>query len=997
MNQVAEDILMHIGMPRRSGRYPWGSGDEPYQRTADFLSRVEALKNDKSFKFTDPKTGTTYTGEKAIYKSMGLTSSEYRREISICKDQRTMDNIARVKSLAADGLGPTAIARAMGLKPSQESNIRGWLEEDADRSYRETKRTVDFLRESADKYGIIDVGRSAEKELGVSPERFKVALHYLKTREGYPVYGGGMDQINAPGQRTNSQYLCVPGTPHKDIFDLSKVHSMVEYVSHDNGETFDTVKPPVSFDSKRLKIRYAEEGGLERDGLVEVRRGVEDVSLGDDRYAQVRILVDGTHYIKGMAVYSDDLPPGVDIVFNTNKKQGTPQGDVLKKIKNDPDNPFGSLISKKGQSYYIDENGERKMRVINKTRCEGDWEDWTDALPAQFLSKQSKSLAKKQLNLAKLDKQDEFEELCSIPNPTLRKHLLEKFADGCDAAAVELKAAALPGQKHHVIIPVNALKDNEVYAPRYENGTQLALIRYPHAGTFEIPILTVNNRHPLARKLVPPDGPDAVCVNKKTADQLSGADYDGDTVMAIPATDASGRKIIRNKEPLKELVDFDPKLKYGPESYAGFKVKLMTKGSVQREMGEISNLITDMTLAGASDDKLARAVKHSMVVIDAYKHKLNYKQSERDNNIAALRKEYQVRVLPDGTIKAGGAATLISRSKGQYSVDKRQGSPYTNIPGKAGYDPTRPEGAKMYKTATDLYYADASWDKKTRTYTLPTTVRGKKVKYSVDDPEAVERYKPVQKKDANGKPVLDDDGFPIYTNKAGDITYRTKKRLQKSSNMAETDDAYTLVSENRHQMELLYADYANSMKALANKARKEMVSSGKLVYSKEANTMYKAEVDSLISRLNDAEKNSLREREALRRANVKIKEKLAQEEGNDEFGKDDLRKYSTQSMNKARAEVGSVSRRDRNIAISDREWEAIQAGAISNNQLERIFRNTDIDKLRERATPRATVKISPTKVSRIKALKASDMTVAEIAKKLGISESAVSQALKGKE
>ena len=48
--------------------------------------------------------------------------------------------------------------------------------------------------------------------------------------------------------------------------------------------------------------------------------------------------------LKGMAVYSDDLPDGVDVVFNTNKKQGTPTGDVLKKITNDPENPFGSLI-----------------------------------------------------------------------------------------------------------------------------------------------------------------------------------------------------------------------------------------------------------------------------------------------------------------------------------------------------------------------------------------------------------------------------------------------------------------------------------------------------------------------------------------------------------------------------------------------------------------------------------------------------------------------------
>lgn len=59
--------------------------------------------------------------------------------------------------------------------------------------------------------------------------------------------------------------------------------------------------------------------GVEKDGTVEIRRGVKDLDLGESHYAQVRILVDNDKYIKGMAFYSDDLPDGVDVVFNTNK------------------------------------------------------------------------------------------------------------------------------------------------------------------------------------------------------------------------------------------------------------------------------------------------------------------------------------------------------------------------------------------------------------------------------------------------------------------------------------------------------------------------------------------------------------------------------------------------------------------------------------------------------------------------------------------------------
>lgn len=39
------DTLEHYGTKRHSGRYPWGSGETPYQHSGDFLSRVDQLKN----------------------------------------------------------------------------------------------------------------------------------------------------------------------------------------------------------------------------------------------------------------------------------------------------------------------------------------------------------------------------------------------------------------------------------------------------------------------------------------------------------------------------------------------------------------------------------------------------------------------------------------------------------------------------------------------------------------------------------------------------------------------------------------------------------------------------------------------------------------------------------------------------------------------------------------------------------------------------------------
>jgi DNA-binding NarL/FixJ family response regulator len=895
MNPIAEDILKHYGMPRRSGRYPWGSGKNPYQRSGDFLSRVNELK----------KSGMS---EKEIAEYMGLTTTQLRTQVGLAKDERRSLEVATAKSLREKGYSLNQIAEKMGYK--NDSSIRSLLNEDAEARMNQARKTAEFLKKQVDEKGMIDVGVGVERELGISKEKMKQALYILEM-EGYEVYGGGVPQVTNPGKQTNIQVLCPPGTEHKEIYDFSKVHSLRDYVSHDGGDTFDTFVYPKSMDSKRIKIRYAEEGGIDKDGLVEIRRGVDDLSLGNSHYAQVRILVDNNKYMKGMAVYSDNIPDGVDIVFNTNKKKGTPKGDVLKNITNDPDNPFGSLIKAGGQSYYIDKDGKRQLSLINKRAEEGDWDEWSKNLPSQFLSKQSITLIKKQLNLASADKQAEFDEIMSLTNPTVKKVLLKSFSDDCDAAAIHLQAAALPRQKYQVILPITSMKDNEVYAPNYKNGEQVALIRFPHGGTFEIPILTVNNKQAEARRILGNTPADAIGINSKVAARLSGADFDGDTVMVIPT---GGKVKITSTPPLKGLEGFDPILEYGGKKEGTFKLMKNT----QTEMGKVSNLITDMTLKGATQDEIARAVRHSMVVIDAEKHKLDYKQSELDNGIASLKKKYQGTYDEEGRYREG-AATLISRAKSETSVLKRKGSPIID----------KETGKQTYKEVYEEY----------------------------TDPK----------------------------------TGKTRVRTQKSTKMAETDDAFTLVSDANTPAERAYAEYANKMKSLANQARKEMVTTGKIAYSSSAKATYQAEVDSLLAKLNVALKNAPRERQAQVIANAAVN---AKKQANPDMKPGEIKKLSQQELTRARAAVGA---KRETIKITDREWEAIQAGAISENKLMQILNNADIDDLRQRATPRNTTSLSTAKINKISSMNASGYSTAEIADALGISTTTVSKYLKGKE
>lgn len=996
------DYIMHYGTKFHSGRYPYGSGEDPYQHDGDFLSRVERLKSE----------GWKETAEN-VQKEFGMKLEEYRNEKYWAEYTRKEAQVVKAKNLRDKGFGASAIGRELGVS---ESTVRGWLDPKSEAKMYEAKKVADFLKAQVDEKGMLDVGKDAEKfidvsegtekSLGISRTRMDQALYALES-EGYVVYKHNVPQANNANNKTLNLTLCAPGTPYSAVYDRSKIHTIEDYKYNEATDSFKKKQftYPSSLDSSRLMVRYADDvdsdgvKGIEKDGVIELRRGVADLDLQGSRYAQVRIMVDGTHYLKGMAVYSDDMPDGVDVVFNTNKKNDVPalgskDNTVLKLIKKDEENPFGSTIKDLddgGQYWYKDSNtGEEKLGLINKKSTEGDWSEWADTVPSQFLSKQSKELAQRQLSIATKDRYTEYDSICAIDNPTIKKHFLKSFAEDCDGAAVNLKAAAFPGQKYHVIMPMNNQKDNEIYAPDYENGTKLALVRYPHAGIFEIPVLTVNNKNPLAKKMLGTDVTDVVGITSTVAEQLSGADFDGDTVMCIP-TDyrtKSGTIKINRSDYLKDLKGFDAKVEYATHpgedgsrvNDRGEKVKIMTKTDM--EMGMISNLITDMTLSGgATDEELARAVKHSMVVIDAKKHNLDYKRSEIENNVQALKNKYQPK--EDPIKKGGGASTIISKAKSETRVDKRRG--------QARIDPETGEQTWLRATPNDFYYVDSTWDKKTGTTTIVTS-EGKKITYNSNDPEQKERYAPVSKYDP-------DTDTMIYTNKAGDITYRTKTRTQTSTKMAEAKDAHELVSVSQHPMELIYADYANGMKALANQARKEMLSTGNLKYDRNAAKVYAAEVDSLMARVNEAEKNSVRERAAQRLTSAALVEKKERDEAagvdtsSSEYNKE-VRKANQQNLTKYRQEVGAVSRRDRNITISDREWEAIQAGAISENKLKRVLANADIDELRQRATPRESLALTNGQVSRIRTLNATrKYTIAEIANQLGVSTSTVKKYL----
>jgi len=1029
--EMLKYILKHSGTeqlfdfdPHGSGRYRQGSGNDPYQHAASLRARNAILARQKD------ANGKKLYSPKELANALGFDSvNKYRAAITDARTTMDAYEARWALSLKQHGNSQTRIAEIMYGNPKKESHVRDLLKPYYLDKANTNDRIKQLLKDEVAKKKYVDVGSGVEKSIdvstdntpvkGITKDKLTKCLNQLVENEGYVIQNIDIQQVMT-NHKTTVKVLCPPGTTKGEVWaNRDDIATIGDYFI-DGGSTRLSIQPPASIDASRVKINYAEDGGKLSDGTMFIRRGVKDLSLDKSYYAQVRIAVNGTHYLKGMAMYGQDsmFPPGVDVIFNTNKTKDVPMlgpkdNSVLKPLKSDPENPFGATI--KYQVYYDNPNGEfvkvpdkngfryikddgthkdephLSLGAANIVNEEGTWDGWARNISAQMLSKQPKEIIKPQLDLTIKDKEDEFNDILSIPQPEVRKRLLTDFADSCDADATDLKAAGFPGQASHVILPIPDMPENEIYAPRYENGTHVILIRYPHAGTFEIPELVVNNNRQTAIDILGKNPTDAVGISSKVAEKLSGADFDGDTVQVIPSDNFK----FEVKDTLAGLKDFDPH-----EEYRGYKgMRVMKEEEKGMQMGLITNLITDMQLQGASEDEVVRAVKHSMVVIDAVKHGLDWKGSEERNRISELRKKYQGK-------ESGGASTLISLAGSSKYIDPRED--YKDIPildstGKPMVVLDKKTGEMKIKTKR--YFIDPDTGEKLHT-SKPSTYK------AYEATEYDSNGKPVYVEDANGKrklskitlyekkrdpktkEIYDEPEFfdkfgNKYTGPKDSIKVTEKKRQIEISKMQyelekPNGDARNLSSGNIK--EELYADYANKVHNLGNRARLATLNIESSQYNPQAAKIYKDAIESLNIKLNKALENAPRERQAQIFANATIR---MQKESNPDMSKEELKKKKGQALASARAKFGAKKER---IDLTDREWEAILAGAVRKSKIEDIIANSDLDKLKKRALPKDT-SISASKMQRISSLNNTGWTIKQIAERLDMSESAVAKAL----
>ena len=905
---ICHEGTPHEGSIPHSGRYPYGSGLEPYRKEMTFNNKVNELR----------KQGVSW---KEIAEGFGMSINQVHAKVSQNTEAWRVASSDTVAKMLEDGYSMREISTETGIPYPTVVTIANSGEK---RKETKVSNAMKAMRDTLDKGYAVDYGAGVERYLGIS-ETALIKAGLLLEEEGYERFGGkddefGFRQTTNQSNFTNMRVLAPKGMTKAELLeDMTKIKLPFEY-SEDMGNTLEKRQPPVNIDRDRIYVRYLEEGGKDRDGTIELRRGVPDIDLGYANYAQVRIAVEGDMYMKGMCYYSDDIPKGYDIVYNTNKPKGSPDYGVVfkKQDKDDKYNPFGASIKDDDElklirtKTYIDKDGKKKQSALNIISEEGDWENWSSSLASQFLSKQKPKLAKEQLDKAYKEHMEEYKDILKIENPYVKEKLLRSFADSCDSDAVHLKAAAMPRQGTHVILPEPTLKENEIFAPKYKQGEEVVLVRYPHGGIFEIPRLIVNNDNKAAQSKYTLNAKDAIAIHPKAAQQLSGADFDGDTCLVIPT---KGKDIL-TKPYFEGLKDFDPDI-WNLRS-TGKKYTALTKKNKGTPMGIASNLITDMHIKGASDEEIERAVKYSMVVIDSPKHDLDYLEAKRYYGIPELIKKYQKR--PDKE-RAGGSSTLISRASGEMDVKARS----TNY----RIDPV---------TGEKIFYSKAKSGKQ----------------YRVELGEKAGKY----------------------------------EKSMKSTQMYETKDAYTLSSGTR--MEDIYADYANKLKALGDKARLESLPDrvGSIPYSKAAVGVYSKQVESLKNKLTQSNMNAPLERQANLIANKQAQIKIAAKADCD---KDDEKKIRNLCIKEARNRLGAAHY---DFQIEPDEWEALNAGAVNKSTQREIFKKVDDEVLKIEAMPRKTKRMSENQIALAKRLASAGYSLSEISDRLGFSASAVADAIK---
>ena len=186
---MSEDEILHYGVKRRSGRYPWGSGKEGYQRDS-ILGRVYDLRDQGK-------------NEKEIAKDLGMNTSQLRSAIALANEHEKQSIMDTINSMKADGFSNTDIAKKTGLA---ESTVRYNLSKKDSVKRNQINKTAESLKSSIEDTPYLDIGSGVELQMGISRQKLKAAVEDLKS-QGYYEHEIYVPQIGNEGKWTTTKVL----------------------------------------------------------------------------------------------------------------------------------------------------------------------------------------------------------------------------------------------------------------------------------------------------------------------------------------------------------------------------------------------------------------------------------------------------------------------------------------------------------------------------------------------------------------------------------------------------------------------------------------------------------------------------------------------------------------------------------------------------------------------------------------------------------------------
>ena len=221
--------------------------------------------------------------ETQIANELGLTTTQLRNAITYARKEEREYNREQVAGMKEAGLSNVEIGQRLGIS---EGTVRNYISDNKSSkatSEQQLDNIEKALSDSLKQTGHLDVGVGVERQLGVSRTKFNAVVNQMVENGDLYIHNIQIQRLNDPTKYTIVKVLSTEPDYLKVLKDSTNIGNL-EYFSDDKAlESAKRFETPQMVDLNRIKIRYQEDGGADLDGLIEIRKGTEDLDLGNSQ------------------------------------------------------------------------------------------------------------------------------------------------------------------------------------------------------------------------------------------------------------------------------------------------------------------------------------------------------------------------------------------------------------------------------------------------------------------------------------------------------------------------------------------------------------------------------------------------------------------------------------------------------------------------------------------------------------------------------------------